>query len=410
MRIVYLIRYAPIPGNSGARLRISGIWRALQDHGDVQLIVIGETPPYAVRKQLYALGAKLYPSRREGSFLRILGNRLLALIRGENVSTARYFSPARAERIANSIAATGPNLIILDDTFLSVFAPYFQGLAPHMIIDTHNVESRLMKRIAEQSRNPVQKLRFRFEARQMARLERSNLAVANQIWAVSNDDAKFYSDDLKHPRVEVVPNVIDIGNYTPEADIEGATIAFMGWFYHWPNVDAALRLIDLSERLLARGVRHKLLLIGRDPNPAMVRRSAQLDHVTLTGEVPDVRPLVGRATLFAAPLTAGSGTKLKVLEAMAMARPVVTTEIGAEGLNIEPGHGAIVTDDDEALIDAMADLLADPARASEMGLEGRKFVEDNFSLDAVRASVSEAFDDLPGLRDPMDEPALKSYR
>jgi len=409
MRIVYLIRYAPIPGNSGARLRISGIWRALQDHGDVQLIVIGETPAYAVRKQLYALGAKLYPSRREDSFLRILGNRLLSLIRGENVSTARYFSPARAKRMAKSLAAIGPDLIILDDTFLSVFAPYLQDLARHMIIDTHNVESRLMKRIAEQSRNPVQKLRFHIEAGQMARLEHSNLALASQIWAVSNDDAKFYSDDLKHPRVQVVPNVIDIANYTPELEIDDATIAFMGWFYHWPNVDAALRLMDLSERLLERGVRHKLLLIGRDPSPAMLQRSAQLDHVTITGEVPDVRPLVGRATLFAAPLSAGSGTKLKVLEAMAMARPVITTEIGAEGLNIEPGVQAIVTDDDEALIDAMADLLADPARASAIGLEGRKFVENNFSFDAVRTSVSEALDGLPGFRDPMDEPALKSY-
>lgn len=409
MRIVYLVRYAPITGNSGAKLRIGGIWRALQNHGDVQLIVIGERLPYAVRKQLYALGAKILPSRREHSPLRILANRIQALLRGENVSTNRYFSPGRATRLSKTIGAHRPDLIVIGDTFLSVFAPYLKGLATPMVIDTHNVESRLMKRVAVQSKNPIQKLRFYIEAQQTARLERSNLAIADQVWAVSSDDAEYYSTELCLPRTYVVPNVIDIANYTPERQNDDATIAFMGWFYHWPNVDAALRLIDYSEQLLARGVRHRLLLIGREPSPAMLQKSARMDHVTITGEVSDVRPLVGRATIFAAPLSAGSGTKLKILEAMAMARPVITTEIGAEGLNIKSGVQAIIADNDEAFIAAMADLLADPARASKIGRAGREFVERNFSLDAVRASVTEALGELAGPRGHKDEPALKSY-
>lgn len=409
MRIVYLVRYAPLPHDSGARLRISGIWQALQDHGDVELIIIGETPPYAIRKQLFALGAKIFPSRREPSSFRRLCNRLLALIRGENVSTNRYFSDRRAKRLVRYIRSRRPDCVILGDTFLGVFAPFLTGLAPHMIIDTHNVESRLMSRIAKQSRNPLQKARFHFEAKQMARLEQSSLPLADQVWAVSRDDAEYYSDELRLSSSHIVPNVLDIANYAPAKQVGAATVAFMGWFYHWPNIDAALRLMDYSEKLLARGVQHRLLLIGRSPSPAMLQKSAGSDHVTVTGEVPDIRPIVKRATVFAAPLSAGSGTKLKILEAMAMGLPVVTTAIGAEGLNIEQGRHAIVTDDEETFITAIADLLADPARASEIGRAGREFVESHFSMDTVRASISEALRDLSTAERRLSEPELKSY-
>lgn len=405
MRIIYLVRQAPFPNNAGIKFRINGIWQALRDLGDVQLVVISDTPPYQIRRELYQSGTWIYPSRRETGGWRRLAHRLCVMLRGGAVPSARYFSRLRAERLAARLSAAKPDLVVIDDTFLAVFAPYLKEVAPKLIIDTHNVESVLMTRIARETKNIAQKLQGWVEARYMEKMERGALPLADQVWAVSENDAEHYRERVRLPDVRVIPNVIDISKYTPRDDADEATIVFMGWFYHWPNIDAALRLMDYSRQLLTRGVKHRLVLVGRSPSAEMLERASRLDHVEVTGEVADITPFVERATIFAAPLAAGAGTKLKILEAMALARPVVTTPIGAEGLQFESGRHGIVADSDEAFIDALAALLADPDRAASIGRAGRQFVEAHFTLETVKNAVAEALDDMYGGGSPLRSPA-----
>jgi glycosyltransferase involved in cell wall biosynthesis len=147
---------------------------------------------------------------------------------------------------------------------------------------------------------------------------------------------------------------------------------------YWPNEDAALRLVGMVPGLRRRGAFRALHLVGKSPSERMRRAASGQEGVLVTGTVPDVAPYLERASVVAIPLAAGSGTKLKVLEAMAFGKPVVTTPIGAEGLGLAPGVHAEVVELGavEGAIDA---LLRDPARRAAMGAAGRALVEQRFS-------------------------------
>jgi len=122
----------------------------------------------------------------------------------------------------------------------------------------------------------------------------------------------------------------------------------------------------------------------------MLRAAQGLEHVVVTGKVPDVRPYLERASVVAAPIAAGSGTRLKILEALALARPVLTTPMGAEGIGLEPGVHAEIAD----LADfpaRLAALLGDAARRRALGRAGREWAEGRFSLEAMERRVREQF-------------------
>jgi glycosyltransferase involved in cell wall biosynthesis len=125
----------------------------------------------------------------------------------------------------------------------------------------------------------------------------------------------------------------------------------------------------------------------------MLRAARGLDHVIVTGMVPEVRPYLERASVVAAPIAAGSGTRLKILEAMALARPVITTPMGAEGLGLEPGAHAEIADLAE-FPGRLAALLGDAARRRALGWAGREWAEGRFSLEAMAQRVREEL--LPG--------------
>jgi glycosyltransferase involved in cell wall biosynthesis len=170
----------------------------------------------------------------------------------------------------------------------------------------------------------------------------------------------------------------------------------MGWA---PNEDAALWLCrDIWPLVRERVPEAKLLLVGRDPSDALRARAGP--GVEVTGTVPDVRPYLQRARIGLAPLRAGGGSRLKVLESLDAGRPVVATAKGIEGLDDLVGNGVAVADEPAQLADAIAELLADPERAASIGLEGRAAVADRHSwsttLAPLVAAVTGAHAGRPG--------------
>jgi glycosyltransferase involved in cell wall biosynthesis len=166
---------------------------------------------------------------------------------------------------------------------------------------------------------------------------------------------------------------------------------FTGSFSYWPNEDAALRLIEMAPRLRRRGALQKLALVGIDPTQRMYAAAAGVAGVFITGRVPEVAPFLDRAALVVAPLAAGSGMKVKLLEAMARARPVLTTPLGAEGLAMRPGvHAEIVPLGQ--FEETLANLMADPRRRAALATEGRRLVEALYSRAAVENQVRSLLD------------------
>lgn len=394
MRIAYLTTCSPVPPTSGHALRIDAIQRALARHGDVHLYAFDTRPPLEERVRLAAQGIVCLGARSEG---RIAGTfrHLSAFTAGRGMMYAKAVSPRRIARLATSLRQGGFDLVIIGDTWLADLVPLLHGAARHLIVDTHNVESELYRRLLRE-RPWSEWAKLLLFQRNVAGLER-HLADADMVWAASSADAEIYERRLGLKRLATIPNAIDTEAYRPDGTLpEPGNIVFTGTFGYWPNQTAAMHLIRAAGELARRGVAHRVCIVGRNPTTAMLAAAAPLPSVTITGEVPDIRTWIASATVVAAPLSAGSGTKFKILEAMALGRPVVTTPIGAEGLAIKDGQEAAIVDDLADFADRLQRTLLDPQGAEAMGRRGKSWVERTHSLAALDAALSAALTRLNG--------------
>ncbi len=388
-RVVYVCPEPPYPRSSGGRFRIDAIRRAIAASGvEVALVVVGERPPVEIRRRLRSEGTRVFPSRRERTKLAWAVRCAAAWLRRRCIPAARYLTPRRVQRLVHHVRSLAPDLVLLGDVYLAAaFAPALRGLGVPIVVDTHDAASRVHARIASASRNPGARLAYRILSANTARIEREALPLAGELWVASEDDARFYRDEVGLPRVAVVPNVVDFPPApTTVAPGEPGSVVFTGSFSYWPNEDAALRLIEMSHALHASRALTHLYLVGIAPTPRMLAAAAGAPHVAVTGRVPEIAPYLARAAVVAAPLAAGSGTKLKILEAMAAARPVVTTPMGAEGLGLTPGVHAEVASLD-AFERALADVLADPERQAALAKAGRAWAESRYSAPVLEQIV-----------------------
>jgi glycosyltransferase involved in cell wall biosynthesis len=219
----------------------------------------------------------------------------------------------------------------------------------------------------------------------------------DHVVTMSDEDAmrlRRFAPDL---RASVSPCGVDCREFRPahSPPAPDVDVVFVGHFGHPPNVDAATFLVrDVLPRL-DRSIRVRV--VGRGVTPE-VAALAQPGTVEVTGPVPDVRPHLAAARLFVAPIRFGTGMRGKVLEALAMARPVVTTSLGAEGLRATAGQHLLVADGGRDIASAIVELLDDPARAAALGVAGRGLVEARFDWDPIAAAHEDIYEQV--LREP----------
>jgi glycosyltransferase involved in cell wall biosynthesis len=264
-------------------------------------------------------------------------------------------------------------------------APFAEGVAAATrVLDLHNVESALAASYAR-ARRPPWSAPFHLEAAALRALERRALRAFDTVVVVSRRE----KDRLPQGpgAVVVCRNGIDTPVALPPAP--SPTVAFvatMGWA---PNTDAALWLgRDIWPRVRLEMPEARLLLVGRDPTPAV--RALASETIEVSGTVADVRPYLARTRVAVAPLRSGGGTRLKLLEALGAGRPVVATSIGVDGLEDLVGRGVVVADAAAAIAGALVELLKDPAAAADMGRAGHDAVATDHSWDGALAPLLEA--------------------
>ena len=257
-----------------------------------------------------------------------------------------------------------------------------------LVVDVCDAASlRLRGELALASRGlaPLRAMRLA----EIARVERRLAARTPHLLFASERDRAA----LRAARGTVVPNGVDLAYWRRRAaPAAQATVALSGVMAYRPNHDAALRLLDgVMPRVRERVPQARALLAGRDPLPALRAAAGRRPDTALTGTCPDLRPHLEAAAVYCAPLRFASGIQNKLLEALAMELPVVTTEVAAAGLRV---HGEepplVIADDDERLAAAVADLLGDPAARARLGAAGRRYVERHYSWERSVSLVDAA--------------------
>ena len=188
--------------------------------------------------------------------------------------------------------------------------------------------------------------------------------------------------------VEVIPNGVDLDYFLPQNDPrEPNTLIFTGNYEYAPNVDAALRLAqDIFPQIRAQIPAVKLWIVGNAPPPELQALAG--DAITVTGHVPDMRDYLNRATIFVSPLRLGAGIKNKILEALALACPVVATPLSVDGIAVLNNDELLIAESDEEIVHAVLRLLADAVLREQLGASGRKLIEARYSW----AQVAERYE------------------
>ena len=254
-----------------------------------------------------------------------------------------------------------------------------------MMLFQHNVESVIFKRHAETATNPLKRALYRKQWRAVERMEQQAAAFVDTQVAVSESDASLFQEMGMRNVLGAVPTGVDCEFFQPPAQPpKRPVLAFLGAMDWEANQDAVRWFTtEVLPRIRARVPAAEFLGIGRNP-PASLRALAASDPlVRLTGTVPDVRPHMAEAAAMVLPLRVGGGTRIKVYEAMAMGTPVISTTIGAEGLDYTHGKNILIADTAEAFANEAIALLSDAARAAEIAAEARRHVAENYSWGSV---------------------------
>jgi glycosyltransferase involved in cell wall biosynthesis len=256
--------------------------------------------------------------------------------------------------------------------------------APKVII-AHNVESLIWRRYHETEPNLMKRWYIAQQRWKFERFERRAFAEATRVVAVSAEDARLIRERFGGRRVDVVDNGIDRAYFeATQGERDPTQILFLGSLDWRPNLDAVGVLLDrIFPAVHAAEPSARLCLVGRRPPEALVRRVQGLAAVELHPDVPDVRPYLARSGVMVVPLRIGGGSRLKILEALASGLPVVSTRVGAEGLELVAGRDYIAADEPADLAIALIACLRDRNTARSIAERVRTVVLDRYDWDKL---------------------------
>jgi glycosyltransferase involved in cell wall biosynthesis len=314
--------------------------------------------------------------------------RIKALVSRLPVAAATDRSVAGGAVVRRALAER-PDIVVVDFPHADVLMP--ARIEAASVMFTHNVEAEIFERHARRERG-IRGLVWADQSRKMARLERESLARYDAVVAVSQRDRDVLARRYGLPVVEAIDTGVDLDFFAmngpenePDPGVDGGTLVFVATMSWAANVEGTHFLLDqVWPRLLAARPRVRAVIIGRDPPAALAEkvRARGLD-VRLTGFVDDIRPYVAGANVYVIPLFVGSGTRIKAFEAMAMGRPVVSTTLGIEGLDVTDGSEFVRADDAETFAGAILTLLADAAARARIAGTARRLMEERFSWSRV---------------------------
>ena len=264
------------------------------------------------------------------------------------------------------------------------------------VLSTHAVEWTIVQRFAKTTTNPLKRLYATLTYRKLRRYEGQMYGKFDRTILVMEEERELASEMSPGAKLVVIPNGVNMQEYQPDPAVveEPLTLVFCGVMDSRSNVDAVLYFVREILPLIRRDVPEvKLRLVGQRPVPA-IQRLGEQPGIEVTGFVPDVKPLVQSSTVAVIPLRIGGGSRLKILEALALNRAVVSTTFGAEGLDLQDGEHLVFADSPAAFASATVALLRDPERRATLAAAGRQRVEEMYDWKAITAALPQLYETL----------------
>ncbi|MDT7778655.1 MAG: polysaccharide biosynthesis protein PslH [Acidobacteriota bacterium] len=303
----------------------------------------------------------------------------------------KYESAEMRREVAERARAGDFDVLVCDFLNPAVNVPH--ALPVPTVLFQHNVEAMIWKRHYEVQTHPLKKAYLYGQWRKAFAYERAACRRFDMVVTVSRDDTETIRLDYGVPNVSDVPTGVDTEFFRPVegVSVEPDSLVFTGSMDWLPNEDAIQFFTrEIMPLIRERRPEVKLTVVGRKPYASLLELSKRDPSIIVTGRVEDVRPFMERAAAYIVPIRIGGGTRLKIYEAMAMEKPVVSTTVGAEGLPVRDGQDLLIADTPRAFADAVVRVLTDAELARGLGERSASTVREQFGWDKVAAVFAEA--------------------
>jgi len=390
--ILYVSQMPASPPRFGAQARIHGLMTQLAERHDLTAVMLvdDEFDEDESRKAMQAYCREVVlipnPHGHEGPTKRL--EQLQSLVSTQSFERLRATVPALQSALDRVLQTKRFDFVNLEFSFLGHCnlrqAPAGEKL-PAVVVDSHNIDFELARQYARSGSSLIRRLYAGINWRKLRREELRTYRDADGVYLCSAVDERRVLAEIPDANTAVIPNAADVDYYQPrptDPPPDGRTLLFFGLLSYVPNIDGVLHFVENIWPYIANANPDaRLKIVGANPPPQLKVLAGP--RIEFTGFVPDLRPHLASAAVVIVPLRLGGGTRLKIVEGMAMGKAIVSTELGAEGIEAQSGRDLLIEDEPKAFADAVGRLLNDPELTAQIGQAARKLAVQRYSWNSA---------------------------
>lgn len=395
MKILFIAPRSPLPADTGGKIRTFNLVREVAKSNDVDLVCFSFEEGdkfFKTEFESQNINVHLVPHQNISFFKKVW----MVLTCRQPYAVAKYNLKSMARRLEDLLAKNKYDAVHLDHIHMAHYAPLLKGIP--VLVDEHNVEYKILERCASVEKFIGKKVLFLKQAHKMKVFEQKMVPQFSACSVVSSDDAELLSDLIEHKSsIDVVPNGVDTGYFNwpiveNQVIEEEEAVVFTGSMDWLPNDDSAVYFCkEILPLIWSVNKNVKFYVVGKSPSSQLKEIARKEQRIVLTGRVDDVRVYVAKSKVFVVPLRIGGGTRLKILEAMSMAKPVVSTSIGAEGIAYSEDENIVLADIPEIFAEKVLYLLKDNPGRVRLGDAGRKLVLEKYDWKIMGKKLNEIY-------------------
>lgn len=402
MKILNVMPYSPVPPDFGGALREYYLLKSLASNHEVTVLTYGSEDQLEIFNEEFGHLVKdvyMLPEPWERNYRRLA--QFYSMWSSESYFQNNNCSYEMQKKIDDLLSEKDFDAVHCE---FSVMGNYDFSDNIIRIMDTHNVEYENYRRMWKKTESKFRKWFYYNEYKKVYREEIQTLQQQDVIFSTSDQDRKIMKKDVPEVPNYVVPNGVDTSFFVPSdsVGVEPYSMVFTGMMAYTPNHDGMFYFLDKIFPLIKKEIPEaKIYIVGKRPPEALKKRTS--DSVVVTGFVDDVRPYVWRSNVFVVPLRMGSGTRLKVVEALSMKKPVVSTSIGCEGIDVTDGESILIEDNPESFAQSVIQLMENRDLCSRLVENGYNLVKQHYDWNVVGEKMLDVYEDLENAKSETDK-------
>ena len=404
MKILQLCHKTPLPSIDGGCIAIHNITKCLLDSGMEVKVVAVATPkhPYVVSAYSKDYLAKTH---FESVFIDTTPHKIEALktlFTGKSYQIERFYHKNMASKLTEIVKNEKFDIIHIESIYMAPYIPLLRKYSKaKILLRLHNIEHQIWERLSENEHNPIMKLAYRVNAHQLKRVERKILHEVDGYMSISEPDYQYFYETAPDVPGIVIPFGLDVDNYDMEDDdyiaTDQPTLFHLGSMNWSPNVEGILWFLDeVWPEILLAHPDLKFTLAGHDIPESI--RNRHDTNVTVLGAVPNANEFMMDYDIMVVPLLSGSGIRIKIVEAMALGRVVITTSIGAEGLDVQDGKHLFIANTPEEFVSVINKCVAMPDLCSIISENAQHYISVHHNNTVISKQLEDFYQKILNLR------------